>query len=147
MVAVLPIVGSWPLKGECMHQPRLQRIALAVTIAAFCAAPTAIASAQTQPDNTKINARDRAKNAQTADQQKENAADRETTRSIRHSLMQDKALSSYAHNVKIITQAGQVTLKGPVRSDEEKRVVEEKAAEVAGAGHVTNQMSVAKPKR
>ena len=57
--------------------------------------------------------------------------------------MKDKALSSYAHNVKVIAQDGQVTLKGPVRSDDEKRVVEAKATEVAGAGHVINEMSVA----
>jgi osmotically-inducible protein OsmY len=57
--------------------------------------------------------------------------------------MKDKALSSYAHNVKVIAQGGQVTLKGPVRSDAERRTVEAKATEVAGAGHVTNEMSVA----
>ena len=45
--------------------------------------------------------------------------------------------------MKVIAQDGQVTLKGPVRSDDEKRAVEAKATEVAGAGHVTNQMSVA----
>lgn len=44
-------------------------------------------------------------------------------------------------------QGGQVTLKGPVRSEDEKRVVETKATEVAGAGHVSNQMSVAASKR
>jgi hyperosmotically inducible protein len=79
----------------------------------------------------------------TADQQKENAGDREIARKIRRALMQDKALSSYAHNVKVIAQGGQVTLKGPVRLDDEKRTVEAKAIEVAGAGHVTNQISVA----
>lgn len=61
--------------------------------------------------------------------------------------MHDKDLSSYAHNVKIITQGGRVTLKGPVRTEDEKRVVEAKATEVAGAGRVTNHMSVAKRKR
>ena len=60
--------------------------------------------------------------------------------------MQDKRLSSYAHNVKVITQGGQVTLKGPVRSADERRTVEAKATEVAGAGHVINQMSVAAAK-
>ena len=99
--------------------------------------------AQTQPDNTKVNTRDRAKGAVTADQQKENATDRGLTQKIRRSLMQDKSLSSYAHNVKVIAQNGQVTLKGPVRSDKEKQTVEDKAVAVAGAGRVTNQMSVA----
>ena len=57
--------------------------------------------------------------------------------------MDDKSLSTYAHNVKVVPKDGQVTLKGPVRSDEEKKSVEAKAVEVAGAGHVTNQISVA----
>ena len=99
--------------------------------------------AQTAPDNTKVNTRDRAKGAVTADQQKDNASDRDLTQKIRRALMQDKTLSSYAHNVKVIAQGGQVTLKGPVRSDVEKQSVEAKAVEVAGAGHVTNQMTVA----
>jgi hyperosmotically inducible periplasmic protein len=99
--------------------------------------------AQTPADNTKVNTRDRAKGAVTADQQKENAIDRKLTQEIRRALMQDKSLSSYAHNVKVIAQGGQVTLKGPVRSEEEKQNVESKAVGVAGAGHVTNQMSVA----
>jgi hyperosmotically inducible periplasmic protein len=47
--------------------------------------------------------------------------------------------------VKVITQNGQVTLKGPVRSGEEKRAVEAKAAEVAGEGKVTSELTV-KPK-
>jgi hyperosmotically inducible protein len=56
--------------------------------------------------------------------------------------VQDKSLSSYAHNVKIIAQNGMVTLKGPVRSVEEKSAVEAKAAEVAGADKVTSQLEV-----
>ena len=102
--------------------------------------------AQTPADNTKVNTRDRAKGAVTADQQKENAVDRELAQKIRRSLIQDKALSTYAHNVKVIAQGGQVTLKGPVRSDDEKRAVEAKAVEVAGAGHVINQISIAPQK-
>ena len=57
--------------------------------------------------------------------------------------MQDKTLST---NVKIVTQNGSVTLKGPVRSEQERATVEAKATEVVGAGHVTNQMSVAPEK-
>jgi hyperosmotically inducible periplasmic protein len=102
--------------------------------------------AQTPADNTKVNTRDRAKGAVTADQQKDNASDRTLTQMIRRALMQDKSLSSYAHNVKVIAQGGQVTLKGPVRSAAEKQNVEAKAVEAAGAGHVINQMSIAPAK-
>ena len=102
--------------------------------------------AQTPADNTKVNGRDRAPGAVTADQQKTNASDQKLTQTIRRALVQDKTLSSYAHNVKVITQSGQVTLKGPVRSDDEKRTVEAKAVAAAGEGHVTNELSVAPPK-
>src|SRR5580698_11436832 len=97
------------------------------------------------PDNTKVNERDRSQNEPTADQQKDNRSDRDITQQIRQSIMKDKSLSTYAHNVKIITQNGQVTLKGPVRSEEEKRAVEAKANEIAGEGKVTNQLAI-KPK-
>ncbi len=105
-----------------MFQHRLNWIFPAVVLVGLLSSAS-LASAQA-PDNTKVNARDRAKGAVTADQQKDNAADRDLTQKIRRSLMQDKTLSSYAHNVKVITRGGQVTLKGPVRSVKEKQTVE-----------------------
>jgi len=105
--------------------------------------PTPIAAQNPpQPDNTKVNKQDRAPGAITADQQKENRSDRELTQQIRKAVMADKSLSTYAHNVKIVAQAGTVTLKGPVRSDEEKKTIVAKAEEVAGAGKVTDQLTV-----
>ena len=100
---------------------------------------------QAAPDNTKVNERDRSKDEPTADQQKENRSDRDITQQIRQSIMKDKSLSTYAHNIKIITENGQVTLKGPVRSEEEKKTVEAKATEVAGENKVTSQLDI-KPK-
>ena len=97
------------------------------------------------PDNTKVNKRDQSKTEPTADQQKENASDLNITRRIRRAVMKDKPLSSYAHNVKIITQEGMVTLKGPVRSEEEKQAIEAKAKEVAGGDKVSSELEV-KPK-
>lgn len=102
---------------------------------------------QPAPDNTKRNKGDADKDATTADQQKMNPADRDTTKQIRAAIIKDKSLSTYAHNVKIITQNGKVTLKGPVRSDDEKSNIEGKAAAVAGAGNVTSQLTVAPPKQ
>ena len=93
-----------------------------------------------------MNQRDKSKAEPTADQQKENQSDRELARQIRRSIVQDKSLSTYAHNVKIIAQNGMVTLKGPVRSDEEKTAVEAKAGEIAGKDKVTSQLEV-KPKQ
>ena len=129
-----------------MHVHSGRRWLRALVAAAVLAAPTVPAIAQTPADNTKVNKQDRAKGAVTADQQKETAADRDLTQKIRKSVMDDKTLSSYAHNVKIITQGGQVTLKGPVRTEEEKRTVEAKAAELAGADHVVNEITIAPAK-
>jgi hyperosmotically inducible protein len=97
-------------------------------------------------DNSKTNQRDRDQSSPTADQQKMNPADRDITKKIRSAIHNDKSLSTYAHNIKIITQDGKVTLKGPVRSDEEKASIEAKAAAIAGEGNVTDQLEVAPPK-
>lgn len=98
------------------------------------------------PDNTKVNKQDRAGSAPTADQAKNNASDRDLMKNIRKAVVDDKTLSTYAHNVKIIAQHGKITLKGPVRSEEESRNIEAKATDVAGAGNVTNQLTV-KPEK
>ena len=96
-----------------------------------------------EPDNTKTNKRDQKRGAVTADQQKMNAADQELTRMIRKSIMADTALSTYAHNIKIVSQDGIVTLKGPVKSEDEKKTVISKAVAVAGsAAKVTADISV-----
>lgn len=97
----------------------------------------------TAPDNTQMNQRDR-NDPQTADQQNNNASDVEMTRQIRKALVNDKSLSTYGHNVKIITQQGVVTLKGPVRSEAEKQEIESKAAAVTGsADKIHNELQVA----
>lgn len=112
----------------------------------FLLSPTCNLKAQQEkpvaPDNTKVNQRDRSKSAATSDQGKDNASDREIMQKIRKSLTEDKGLSTYAHNVKIIAQHGKVTLKGPVRSQEEKEAVAQKATDVAGAGNVTNELTI-----
>jgi hyperosmotically inducible periplasmic protein len=97
-------------------------------------------------DNTKVNKRDRNKSEPTAGQQSNAKSDRELTRKIRQALVKDKDLSTYAHNIKVITSGGAVTLKGPVRSEDEKKAVEAKAAEAAGGASITSQIEVAPPK-
>jgi len=95
------------------------------------------------PDNTKMNQNERG-SGKTADQQKEVQSDRELAKQIRLAIVQDKSLSTYAHNVKIVAQGGTVTLKGPGKSEEEKRAIEQKAAEVAGGStKVMNELEVA----
>ena len=100
----------------------------------------ALAQTQAAPDNS---AKNRTENqSQTADQGKNNAADRELTAKIRRAIVSDKSLSTYAHNVKIIVVGGAVTLKGPVHSEAEKQTIASKAGEVAGQDKVTNAITV-----
>jgi hyperosmotically inducible periplasmic protein len=120
-----------------------------VTVMAFMVAAGSMLQSQAQADpqgtnvdNTKMNAQDRDKNSPTADQQKDTRSDLDITQQIRKSIMNDKSLSTYAHNVKVVTQNGQVTLKGPVKSDEEKRTIEAKATEVAGENKVTSELNI-----
>jgi osmotically-inducible protein OsmY len=117
-----------------------RRLVLGVLFAA--AAQVAIVGAQAKPDNTATNKGDTSKGAVTADQQKNDRTDLETTRQIRRAVVADKTLSTYAHNVKIITRNGQVTLSGPVRTEAEKDLVQQKAVAVAGAANVTSTLSV-----
>ncbi len=119
---------------------------LAVGGQTFLAKAQDAATEPAKPDNTKVNKRDRSKTAVTSDQQKENRPDRVTTQQIRKALIADKSLSLYAHNVKIVTVNGAVILKGPVRSEDEKQTVVSKAAEVAGAARITDNLSVAPAK-
>ena len=98
-----------------------------------------------KPDNTKVNKRDRQPGEATADKQKMNKADRELTQNIRKAIIADKSLSTYAHNIKVISQDGVVTLKGPVHTEEEKKSIEAKATEVAGSSAKVNNEITVKP--
>jgi len=107
----------------------------------------AMASALAQaPDNTKINKRDDVKNPVTADKQSNNKADLDLVRKIRQEITQDKSLSTYARNVKIITRDGMTTLRGPVKSDAEKQTIEAVAKRLTGAGKVESHLEIAPPK-
>jgi hyperosmotically inducible protein len=95
-------------------------------------------SNQTAPDNSNQN-----KNQQdSADNQSNAASDRHTTAQIRKAIIADKSLSTYAHNVKVITANGAVTLKGPVSSEDEKQKVASDAASVVSADKLTNELTV-----
>jgi len=80
--------------------------------------------------------------AQTADDQPNASNDRLITAKVRKAIMADKGLSTYAHNIKIITMNGQITLKGPVKSEEEKQRIVTDLADVIPAGNITNQLTV-----
>lgn len=115
--------------------------ALTVAVAFTTAYPvSAMQHEGTKADNSEMNKQEG--KGMTAEQQKENVSDREITRRVRRAIVKDKSLSITAHNVKIITRDGKVTLKGPVKSQKEKQQVEKLASQAAG-GKVTNELKVA----
>lgn len=99
--------------------------------------------AQTDADNTGKNVRDRDDKTLTPGDQSSNPADVELTRRIREAVVADDSLSTNAHNVKIITINGTVTLRGPVASAEEKAKIEATAQKLAGKKQVENHLEVA----
>ncbi len=112
-----------------------------LALAGMLVAPAALSARQEHaPDNTATNKQDA--NSQTADKAKNNMSDREMKKNIRHDVVNDKSISTYGHNVKIIADHGKVTLKGPVHSDDEKKMIEEHARKYAGDGNVDNQIMV-----
>ena len=118
-------------------------LGVAVLVAALCLGTLPGSCWAQAADNTSLNKRDTAPQARTADQQAETDQDRKLTQQIRRAIVTDKSLSTYAHNVKIVAVGGKVTLKGPVRSEEEKRTIEAKAAQIAGPENVKNEIGIA----
>ncbi|MEO8466156.1 MAG: BON domain-containing protein [Gammaproteobacteria bacterium] len=100
-------------------------------------------SPTTPADNSRSNKVDPTNRIATADDQKENEADRTLTQKIRKSVVSDDSLSTYAHNIKIVSVNGTVTLNGVVRSEKEKNSVAMKAAAVAGKDRVVNELKIA----
>jgi osmotically-inducible protein OsmY len=96
----------------------------------------------TAPNNTTVNVRDRNADAMTAGEQSNNKIDLELTRRIRRAVEKDNSLSMKAHNVKIVSDNGNVTLRGPVETRHEKVVIGKKARMIAGAGRVHNLLEV-----
>lgn len=94
-------------------------------------------------DNTKINDRDR-HGALTPMDQGNSSSELQITATIRKGLMGDKSLSFTAKNVKIITVGTKVTLRGPVKSEQEKASIEALAKQTSGVTEVDDQLEVKK---
>ncbi|MBE0542576.1 MAG: BON domain-containing protein [Verrucomicrobia bacterium] len=95
-----------------------------------------------QPDNTARNVRDRDDQTLTPFNQGNSKADVDTTAKIRKEITAADGMSVNAQNVKVITQNGRVTLRGPVKTAEEKRLIGEIANRIATSGNVDNQLEV-----
>jgi hyperosmotically inducible periplasmic protein len=124
----------------------LKRIALTLILTSALLGVGTLTMAQDSPpvapDNSAVNARDRAPGAMTAGQQSNAKSDVEITREIRRAVVKDHSLSMLAHNVKIVSANGNVTLRGPVKTEEEKTAIASKAQAIAGAGKVDDQLEV-----
>lgn len=124
-----------------MNRPWLS----ALTALALLAAAPFVLAEDLRPDNSGANARDRSGDTLTPIDQADSKEDLRITQSIRKAVVADDALSLNAQNVKIITQNGVVTLRGPVRSAAERDSIALKAKSVAGVTRVDNQLEVASP--
>ena len=124
----------------------MKRIALTLILSSALLGLGTVTMAQDSPpaapDNSAVNVRDSAPGAMTAGQQSNAKSDVEITREIRRAVVKDHSLSMLAHNVKIVSANGSVTLRGPVKTEEEKTAIASKAQAIAGAGKVDDQLEV-----
>ena len=97
-----------------------------------------------EANNTQSNAADRNSDAKTPLDQSNDKESIDVTAGIRRAVLDDKSLSTSAHNVKIVTNGDVVTLRGPVESADEKKRVESLAVKVATGKQVRNEISIAR---
>ena len=102
----------------------------------------AMAADEKKPDNTATNERDRSGETQTSGDQSNSSTDLKITQAIRQALMKDSELSTTAKNIKIITDNGQVTLRGPVKNAQEKAKIDQLARSAAGGAKIDDQLDV-----
>ena len=112
----------------------MKRLALTLILSSALLGPGTVAMAQDAPAA--------APSAMTAGQQSNSRTDVALTRKIRRAVVKDQSLSMLAHNVKIVSVNGSVTLLGPVKTEEEKDAIASKAQAIAGADKVDNQLEV-----
>jgi hyperosmotically inducible periplasmic protein len=109
----------------------------ALSLAAFAAD-----NEKAKPDNTSTNERDRSGESKTSGDQSNSSADLKITQAIRQALIKDDQLSTTAKNIKVITANGQVTLRGPVKTAQEKARVDQIAKSAAGGAQIDDQLDV-----
>jgi osmotically-inducible protein OsmY len=121
----------------------LKHIVLSAVMALSLISISPVRAEQYPADNSGRNVRDQDANRVTPQDQSNTKTDLRITQAVRKAVVADKNLSTSAHNVKIITRKGVVTLRGPVTSAAERTTIEAKASRVAGVTHVDNQLEVA----
>ena len=121
----------------------MKRTLVALTcLGVFSVAALAADDEEARPDNTKTNERDRSGETETSGDQSNSSADLKITQAIRRALMKDSELSTTAKNIKVITTNGQITLRGPVKTAQEKTKIDQLARSAAGGAQIDNQLDV-----
>jgi hyperosmotically inducible periplasmic protein len=111
-------------------------------LSALSLAALAADDEKAKPDNTATNERDRSGETKTSGDQSNNSTDLKITQAIRRALMKDRELSTTAKNIKVVTANGQVTLRGPVKTVQEKAKVDQIARSAAGGAQIDDQLEV-----
>ena len=121
----------------------MKRTLLALAcLSVFGLATLAADNERAKPDNTTTNQRDRSGKTKTSGDQSNSSADLKTTQAIRQALMKEGELSTSAKNIKVITVNGHVTLRGPVKTAQEKAKIDQLAKSAAGGAQIDNQVDV-----
>lgn len=119
-----------------------------ITLSLLCISGLAFSAfGQDKPiDNSAINQRDRSGATVTAGDQPNSSGDVKTTAAVRRAVLKNNSLSTTAKNVKIITANGIVTLRGPVKTADEKMTIEKLARAAAPEAKIDNQLEVKESK-
>ena len=131
------------IPAQTQTKELMKRTLLVLTcLSALSLAALAEDNEKTKPDNTVTNDRDRSGETKTSGDQSNSSADLKITQAIRQALMKDRELSTTAKNIKVITANGQVTLRGPVKSAQEKAKIDQLARSAAGGAQIDDQLDV-----
>ena len=142
-MAIRVAISSAGTPAKFKRKEPMKRTILALAcLSALSLAALAADNEKTKPDNTAINERDRSSDTQTSGDQSNSQADLKITQAIRQALMKDSELSMTAKNIKVITANGQVTLRGPVTTAQEKAKIDQLAKSAAGGAHIDDQLDV-----
>jgi osmotically-inducible protein OsmY len=125
-----------------LKEPMKRTLLVLACLSGLSVAALAADDKTTNPDNTATNERDRSGETQTSGDQSNSSSDLKITQAIRQALMKDSELSMTAKNIKVITANGHVTLRGPVKTAEEKAKIDQLAKSAAGGAHIDDQLDV-----
>src|SRR5437773_6086934 len=125
-----------------VKEPMKRTLLALACLSALSVAAVAAGDEKTNSDNTTTNERDRSGEAKTSGDESNSSADLKITQAIRQALMRDRGLSMTAKNIKVIAANGHVTLRGPVKTAQEKAKIDQIAKSAAGGAHIDDQLDV-----